>query len=443
MISTEFAGLLALSILLAGTIVVWGFSWFLRTPKGRYWPLDIHFLNSAFFLLLDLQFLFASQYSSFQIGEQTINCSADNLLVLQFGNLIIFCAYAGLLEMFRSRRVVGAANRASSYDRPASVLLFVIISAPICGFLLWSILTLGFGGVFELIGARQYRNDLVFVILNASPFALVASLFVIFKSRSLALSIAAVIIAAGIAILSGGRGNIVSAFLLFVCAYLANGRPLNPYKTFVFGIVPLILLLQAYTIYVRYAGFQKVERGAEIWFGQVVESETFAIWKSVYAVREIGFTLPYPLYSLSAAAFFPVPRAIANFKPEPPSTLFTKVISPVRFENTGSEITLSSLGNLMAEFGSYIGGLVFAVYLAAISALQYRLSMNRERQVQAFILYFYTFSLWRSDLFTSSRVLWTFIILSLLFIGVRLVLGLLQPAQSQRAIVQKVHPPRL
>ncbi|MCK1707679.1 MULTISPECIES: hypothetical protein [unclassified Bradyrhizobium] len=431
---SSFAALLVLSLMLAALIVGWAFSWVSRSPATRYWPLDIHLLNSSFFLLLDFQFLLASQYSSFRIGEQTLNCSDATLLTLQLGNAIVFCVYTGLLETFVTRKIARNSRPTSPHGRIASIILFLLIGGVVCGVLAWSIISLGIGGLLELVGARQYRNDFVFVILNASPFALVACLYVIFYARSLAFSLLAVSIAAGVAVLSGGRGNIVSAFLLLVCACLANGRPLNPYRTLVLGVLPLILLLQAYTTYVRYAGFQKIERGEDIWFGQVVESETFAIWKSVYAVSEGDFTLPYPFYSLSASLFFPVPRSIAAFKPEPPSTIFTKVISPVRFENTGSEITLSGLGTLMAEFGPFAGAVLFGGLLAGISGLQYRLSMNHNRQTEAFVLYFYVFSLWRSDMFTASRVLWTFLLVTGVFLGLRLALSLLAPQSSARLV---------
>ncbi|MGL3111394.1 hypothetical protein [Bradyrhizobium sp. BR 1432] len=430
---TDFAALLLVSLVLAVFIVCWAISWVSRSPATRYWPLDIHLLNSSFFLLLDFQFLLASQYESFRIGEQTLNCSDTTLLSFQFANAIIFCVYAALLETLVTRKSATNSRPTSPHGRVASVILFLFIGGAVCGILMWSIVALGIGGLLELVGARQYRNDFVFLILNASPFVFVACLYVIFYSRSLAFSLIAVFISAGVAILSGGRGNIVSAFLLLVCAFLANGRPLNPYRMAVFGVLPLILLLQAYTTYIRYAGFQKVERGQDIWFGEVVESETFAIWKSVYAVSEIDFRLPYPLYSLSASLFFPVPRSIAPFKPEPPSTVFTKVISPVRFENTGSEITLSGVGTLMAELG-FAGAILFGAALAAVSALQYRLSMKHNRQIQAFVLYFFVFSFWRSDLFTASRVLWTFLFVTGLFLGLRLALSLLAPQSSERLV---------
>ncbi|MCK1317390.1 MULTISPECIES: hypothetical protein [unclassified Bradyrhizobium] len=431
--SIDFAALLVVSLMLAALIVGWGISWVVRSPSGRYWPLDIHVLNSAFFLLLDFQFLFASQYVSFRIGEQTLNCSDSVLLTLQVGNAIVFCLYATLLKLLAARTTASGKQHISSHSRLASLLVFLIIASVVCGVLAWSIVALGISGLIELVGARQYRNEFVFVILNASPFAIVGCLYVIFKARSLPYSLAAVVVAGGVAVLSGGRGNIVSAFLLLVCACLANGRPLNPYRMLVFGVLPLIVVLQAYTMYVRYIGFQKIERG-DIWFGQVVESETFAIWKSVYAVSETGFSLPYPFYSLSASLFFPVPRSIAEFKPEPPSTMFTKIVSPVRFENTGSEITLSGLGAWMAEFGPFSGALLFGGFLALVSSFQYRLSMQHNRQIEAFVLYFYTFSLWRSDMFTASRVLWTFLIVTAVFLVLRLALSLLVPQSSVRLI---------
>lgn len=431
--STDFASLLVVSIALVVLICFWAISCVKRSPQTRYWPLDIRLLNSAFFLLLDFQFLFASQYKSFRIGEQTLNCSDSSLFNLQLGNLLFFCLYAGLMEVLISQRhVTYKRGEAAVRDGRTAYIMFTLVAASIYAFLVWQIGEIGFATFVQTVGARQYKNEAAFVILNASPFVLVASLYLIFKSRSLTPSLIAVFVFTTVAVLSGGRGNIVSAFLLLVCALLANGRPPNPYRMFVFGLVPLLIFLQLYTAYIRYAGFQgHAEQG--IWFETLVESESFAVWKSIYAVNETGFELPYPFYGLSASLFFPVPRSLAPFKPEPPSSLFTKFVSPVRFENTGSEITLSGPGTLMAEFGSFAGAFVFTLMIALASAIQYRLSTSAARQIEAFVAYFYLFALWRSDLFTASRILWTFLIVTILFLLFRAA-GFAQEAPIARRI---------
>ncbi|UWU91388.1 hypothetical protein [Bradyrhizobium sp. CB1015] len=405
----DFLLLVLVSLAHFASICFLSVRWVTKSPSQRYWPLDIRLLNSAFFTLLAFQFLFASQYKSFRIGEQTLNCDESLLVALQTGNLLCFWLFAGLTELLVPQAISVGVDRTRQREGRAARALFLMVAFLLCGFLFWQIRELGFFTFIEAVGARQYKKDAAFVILNASPFLLVASLYLIFKSNSLAWSLGGVSAFTVVAGLSGGRGNIVSAFLLLLCALLANGRPPRPFRMFIFGFIPLLVVLQIYTAYVRYAGFRG-QGNQDIWFETLVESESFAIWKSVYAVATTSFELPYPFYSLTASLFFPVPRAAVPFKPEPPSSLFTQFVSPVRFENTGSEITLSGAGTLIAEFGTIGGPLLFTILVACLSALQYRISMKPSRQIEAFVLYFYVFSLWRSDLFTASRILWTYLI---------------------------------
>jgi oligosaccharide repeat unit polymerase len=264
----------------------------------------------------------------------------------------------------------------------------------------------GFSALLDMTSARLAKADDSFVLLVGLLF-LIPALVSIFafelKLRNFWLVWLVVLIVAG---LGGGRGaTFVLFFIAILRLILINYRKISITWLFA-GMIPATFAMYLYTNIVRFRGSDG--GGDSGIFDFLLNSETFAAWKSLAAVIELDFRMPYPGYSLFSAVFYPLPRAIVPFKPDPPSSLFTMQISPTRFANTNSEITISGMGDMIANFGLIAGPIVFGFLLAFLASFACRLRSNGAGPGTAIYvaLIIFTMTFFRADIFGASRILW-------------------------------------
>lgn len=408
------------SIVLMGCALMWARNRYQECARlQQAWTMDGHIFSAVFFILIAFQFLLAAQYNWFVLGEKTFPCTAGDLTTLQAALLLAFVAYwmttALLTKLLPSPRRAQAPGHT---DARAAYVLYAVILCPIAVFIGLNVLEMGLFEFLLIQGARVPKNDTTFFAVNAVPFLFVACILIVAHGQSLRLKIALIAIYSFTAVFTGGRGAILVGFNLALFALALHGRWLSWRTVLVMWALPLALAVQAFTLVIRYAGTAPIAQ-QDIWFSTVLESESYAIWKSIYAVQWMDFSLPAPLYSLFSALFFVVPRAMLPDKPIPPSSLFTMEVAPQRFENVGGEITISGFGAAFAEMGLVSGAIVFGVVLAALCVWQARLRLADPSSPFAVVLFVTLFAFWRADLFTASRPVWTFVLVMVAFWFIR------------------------
>jgi hypothetical protein len=214
--------------------------------------------------------------------------------------------------------------------------------------------------------------------------------------------------------LSGSRGNIILATIIFIIAGFPVIRRLPSYLLFVaIPVVTAFLLVTRYYLrevwyYSSIADFvndyggvgQVFFNSTEISMAEVLV--TISLWKE-QLVR-------YPFESFVGGLMYPLPRSIFEFKPVSPGGVLTDLLSPTRWELTRSEIVTTGYGDLLMQFGIAGALIVFSVMtffwvklvIATLkSSLQYQILL-----VPFLIWWPYVFL--RADVFNMFGNLWSF-----------------------------------
>lgn len=398
--------------------------WKTKSQKSEFLrngPADVDIVLIIYFTFYYLQVLLAwvfgiSQAQStgrFFAGETALSTTDNTYLYMAscwLGGFASFAFFRLLFDrVFSATGYIRFANAntplTNKYNRRSGLFIVILIIGTIAAVQLSIIAKSGFSAFLDIASARLAKAEDSYILLIGLLFlipAIVSTFAFDIKFRSFMLLWLVGFIVAG---LGGGRGaTFILLFLLILRLILIDNRRVSIMWLFL-GMIPAVFALYFYTNFVRFRGTGGSDNGI---FDFLINSETFASWKSLAAVIEISYRTPYPGYSLFSAVFYPFPRAIVPFKPDPPSSLFTMQISPSRFENTNSEITISGMGDMVANFGVLWGPITFGLLLALVASFACRIRSEGTGRgtaiYTALIMFCMTF--FRADTFGASRVIW-------------------------------------
>lgn len=395
--------------------------------------LDPRFISICILNIINLQLLISLRTRYFSIGEYNYVVEEQSILSIQIYLVLLLC----IIMMFNLVFSANDDNKKAFYPAlsiNSTVSQWGYIFIILFNYILVGrfVVQYGIEGYFDLVGARFYRDPTVFLILTSTPFAMVACAMAISSIKSIKASLTYVALYMILAFFAGGRGGLVIGAILAIASFFYCGFRLRTRAVLIYFLLPMAFIFSIYTDSVRYRG-SDVSMSAGGMLDAFTENETFASWKSVYVVFVDDFRLPYPGYGIISSITFPIPREMFISKPIPPSTLFTKYVSPIRFDETGSEIVLSGIGQYMAELGPTAGVVLFGVFIAFVCMLQMRFMASMHHRHVGILLFIYLMTCWRADVFTASRPLWIMVILTVLYwlVGSVLRLGRSTGARSR------------
>ncbi len=214
--------------------------------------------------------------------------------------------------------------------------------------------------------------------------------------------------------LSGSRGNIILATIIFIVAGFPTIRRLPSYILFL--LIPAVtafLLISRYylrevwyyssiTDFVNdYGGVGQVFfNSTEISMAEVLV--TISLWKEQL--------IRYPFESFVGGIMYPLPRSIFEFKPVSPGGVLTDLLSPIRWELTRSEIVTTGYGDLLMQFGLSAGLIVFSIMTFFWVKLVVK-TLNSTLQLQILLIPFliwWPYIFLRADVFNMFGNLWSF-----------------------------------
>lgn len=391
---------------------------------------DIDVIISIYFLIYYLQVIVACLFNGLEstrsnwsfLGQTRIRVDQEQFYIMAGLWILAFVSFVFwrlvFSRIFTGKDPFDFITYSSLYYRKrlgsiGAATSFLIIFA-VAIFEISVVARFGFSGLLDFAAARLSKSEdsylLLISLLLVTP-AVISTFSFQMKTKSFIILWTMALIVAG---LGGGRGSTFVLIFIFVLRLILIDFRKIGLGWLIAGLIPAIFGIYVYTNIMRFRGDESSRHGGILEF--LVNSETFGSWKSLTAIIQGGFTLPIPGYSLSAAVFYPFPRALIPFKPYPPSSLFTMEVSPNRFANTNSEITMSGLGDMIANFGILFGPLSFGLILALVSSYACRIRSSGAGLGTAIyvslILFCMTF--FRADAFGASRVVW-FTLLIIIF----------------------------
>lgn len=209
-----------------------------------------------------------------------------------------------------------------------------------------------------------------------NPFLAVASaLFVpayaVLMSRVRPLSTtaaSATIISSLLVLLLLGRGSLL---LVIVIALLCLGKEFKlRFIYIVIGAIAFLFLFDQLRVYQREWAptADVVSESYDGFIARLFDSPEIALAEPLIILAEQPNIRRGPFDTLLSGLLLPIPRAIYPEKPLPPSTFFTMNIDNFRWVSSGSELTVTMLGDLFMSFGyftpvlSLIMGLGISLY---------------------------------------------------------------------------------
>lgn len=359
------------------------------------------------------------------VSQQTILEAYIIYTFLFIGAVLGFVAAHGLWR----RRSHNTRNHVAVSHEPAAAgsaqILFGVILA-------FSIPTVSWFGVdanvenlsYQVIGRQT-------TMLGLAPWLILpaAALFVACRPRPFSAT-GVSMLGAALAVFAmspGARGSVLLVLLIAAVGYAYSKRISVLWYA---AVVPVTMLFLAVSAYVfreaqRYESFYDyiTSNGGVInlFFGG--EQVSFA--KMFVAVYQMAPSLPRaPFESIVALLVLPIPRSVFTMKPFGASAAFTQHISPLRWENTRSELLITGYGDVYWQFGA-LGAFVAMFVLSGVwlwACLQATRGSRQTLVLWTPLLTWFMFIFVRGDLFNIGLLLWPTMVVLALHVVLRHVL---------------------
>jgi len=240
-----------------------------------------------------------------------------------------------------------------------------------------------------------------------------------------------------LALMTGSRSNLLLLMLIVGTVYLQQG-----------GRMPRVLFWPLFLFFVGIsvwyiASFRSFDSSRFMiggLFGPdgVVVSTLGTPDVSAADVLTVVVNEKSPLYripglSVASALLFPVPRALAPWKPYPASIDFTKVFDPKGWHLAHRGLTIGGLAEIYVEFGLLIGGPILALLgYIWMRSIVVSIRMGYLAHIFTFpILYYMANGFLRGDLALAFQTPWFFVFFALVAGG-----GALIVHPGRRLVVQ-------
>ncbi len=218
---------------------------------------------------------------------------------------------------------------------------------------------------------------------------------------------------------TGSRGNLLLIAIIFAVLYIRTVKIVPAY--FLFLAIPFVAILLLSTRYFfresfRYESiFDFIDDKGGV--GEVFFNTAEISMAEVLVTVDIfkSDLERYPFESFIGGLMFPIPRAIAEFKPLGSGGVLTEYLSPMRWELTRSEVVTTGFGDLLMQFG-FIGAVAA---LLLMTFFWVKAVVKIVRMGTGNLVIFLPFLMWwaymflRADIFNAFSSIWSFCIVLL------------------------------
>lgn len=368
-------------------------------------------LLMSFFLL---DFYVFSQDKLIYLYEKVILVSSEDIEFSLFYLFLINIAFVIVSAFFEFSAKTNTVSEIQNIEIKIARLIFSVVLVLILFSLLKNITLII--GVFKGYYTRQVLlgdNKLLYILYSL----LIPAYFIfsLYGGLSRRLDIITTLLVILVSFSSGSRGAIILILMFQAYKYaIEKNRIINIIQLIV--VLPFLSYFLVYTRYIfreqwRFSSlsdFIDFHDGIMNIFFNTAEISLAEVLTTIVILKD-NFTR-YPFESFFGGLLFPVPRAIFPHKPEGASAEFTEMLSPLRWQNSKSEIVTTGFGDLIMQFGIFpsivaFGGLIYIIFKikSILDGLDYRLKIY----VNVYLLWFlYVFI--RADVYNLFSHLWSF-----------------------------------
>lgn len=294
-------------------------------------------------------------------------------------------------------------------------LIFLIIF--ILNIVLWFLMSTHLNSLLSAEISRQdffTENKLMLIIYSMLAPALA---FYLGNNKQITLFTFIIILLSSLFILlTGSRGGVILIFLIF--AFHVNNIWFRISVIYYFLAIPIMTYVLLYLRYIfreawRHDSLSDFldEKGGvlSVFFNTAEISMAEVIVTIVKKGHEIS---RYPFESFIGGIMYPLPRSIFEFKPLGAGGAFTEHLSPLRWENSHSEIVTTGFGDLYLQFG-WILSLIIIFLLGYIwtkaIVISIKLLGNKSVFIVPFLMW-WSYMFLRSGIFNTFGSIWSYIL---------------------------------
>lgn len=240
-------------------------------------------------------------------------------------------------------------------------------------------------------------------------------------------AIAATLLALPTLFVTGTRGVLIFIGIIFLVNLAGHGRRIQAY--WYLALIPvtayflaiLRFLLRRSNNFRSFGDYVAFEGG---FGGLFFNTSEVAMAEAITVISNNldQFSRP-PFEGFIGVLMYPLPRSIFSFKPMGAGGIITEALSPARWEMTRSEILPTGYGDIIMQFGPWIGTVVVFImaftWLSAALRVIHLSAENRAIWLPFLIWWLYIFL--RGAVFNLGASIWPFMIV---LIGYRLLLRL-------------------